>query len=195
MSTLPDLASHFHALEKLVEAQPEGVTAEIVRGLYLMSPRPRPRHAAAQVALARILSGALGTASRGTAESPEWLFLMEPEIRSERALSRCVPDLAAWRRSTTGWPNPDEALVELMPEWVLEILSPATATDDRGAKLEAYGMMGIGWAWLADPDARTIESFVNVRGSMRPDRRAESGILTAAPFEAISVRLDDVFAY
>lgn len=195
MSTLPDLASHFHALEKLVEAQPEGVTAEIVRGLYLMSPRPRPRHAAAQVALARVLSGALGTKSTGTTESPEWLFLIEPEIRSERSMTRCVPDLAAWRRSTSGWPQPDEALIELMPEWGLEILSPATVKNDRGAKLEAYGMMGIGWAWLADPDARTIETFVNVRGSMRPDCRSESGALLAAPFDSVSVRLDDVFAY
>jgi hypothetical protein len=42
MSTLPDLATHFHALEKLVEAQPEGVTAEIVRGVYLMRPTRGP---------------------------------------------------------------------------------------------------------------------------------------------------------
>ncbi len=195
MSTLPDLASHFHALEKLVEAQPEGVTAEIVRGLYLMSPRPRPRHGAAQVALARLLSSAFGTKGAGPTDFPEWLFIMEPEIRSERALTRCVPDLAAWRRSTTGWPQPDEALIELMPEWVLEILSPATAKDSRGAKLEAYGMMGIGRAWLADSDGRTIETFLNVRGSMRPDRRANAGVLTAAPFESVPVRLDDVFAY
>ena len=195
MSTLPNLVTHFHALERLVEAQPEGVTAEIVHGIYLMSPRPRVRHGAVQSALAQVLRAALGTTGSGPNQAPDWLFVVEPELRSEKALTRCVPDLAAWRRSTTGWPQPDDALIELVPDWALEILSPSTAKDDKGPKLEAYGMMGVGWVWLADPDAKTIETFLNVRGSMHPDRRAETGALTAAPFDAVPVRLDDVFAY
>ena len=49
MSAHPDLAPYFFEMEKLVEAQPDSVVAEIARGVYAMSPRPRVRHGAALV--------------------------------------------------------------------------------------------------------------------------------------------------
>ena len=49
MSAHPDLAAYFFEMEKLVEAQPDSVVAEIARGAYAMSPRPRVRHGVAPV--------------------------------------------------------------------------------------------------------------------------------------------------
>ena len=51
MPAYPDLAAYFFEMEKLVEAQPDSVIAEIARGAYAMSPRPRPRHGALQARL------------------------------------------------------------------------------------------------------------------------------------------------
>src|SRR6266511_6260924 len=97
MSATPDLVADFHALEAMVKAQPEGVQAEIAHGIYLMSPRPKLAHGAAQVKLARLLDQNFGTRTEETS-APDWLFAVEPEVRSEIAFSRVIPDLAGWKK-------------------------------------------------------------------------------------------------
>lgn len=193
MSALPDLAVHFLAMERLLEAQPETVVAEIARGVYAMSPRPRVRHGAAQGRLFSRLDGGLGSGS--ATPSPDWLFAVEPEVRSTEAFSRLVPDVAAWKRSTTSWPDLDASPVSLIPDWVAEVLSPATASFDRGPKKDAYGLMGVGWLWILDPDARTVETFQNVRGRMLPGSAFGADAKVAAPpFEEPRIPVHGLFA-
>jgi len=163
MSSQPDLSTYFAAMEKLVEAQPEGVNAEIARGVYLMSPRPGVRHGTTQGRLFAILHGRLGRSGSGL---PDWLFVVEPEVRSEAAFSRLIPDLAGWRKSTTGWPDIEENPISLAPEWVVEILSKHTENFDRGPKKTAYGLMGVAWLWLLDVHKKRLMTFHNVRGQM-----------------------------
>ena len=84
MSAVPDLRSAFHDLEVWLEKAPEGTTGEIARGVHAMTPRPRPRHAAAEGALWAELrsrygrtdghkSGAYG------AMGISWLWLLDPD--------------------------------------------------------------------------------------------------------------------
>ena len=130
----------------------------------MMSPRPRPKHGATQGRLFGALHQRFGHARGG--EPPEWLFVVEPELRSERALSRLVPDVAGWRRTGAGWPDMGTTPVTLMPDCVAEVLSPGTETTDRGVKAEAYGTMGVGSLWLVDCERQRIETFTNIRGRM-----------------------------
>jgi Uma2 family endonuclease len=166
MATAVDdsLLRHFRALEARLENEPEGVSGEIAAGVYMMSPRPRPKHGATQGRLFGALHQRFGHARGG--EPPEWLFVVEPELRSERALSRLVPDVAGWRRTGAGWPDMGTTPVTLMPDWVAEVLSPGTETTDRGVKAEAYGTMGVGSLWLVDCERQRIETFTNIRGRM-----------------------------
>lgn len=70
-----------------------------------------------------------------------------------------------------------------------EVLSPATEPFDRGPKREAYGLMGVAWLWILDPDTRTVETFSNVRGRMTPGPVFASGDeVLAPPFEAADLR-------
>ncbi len=175
-----------------MEAQPEGVRAELARGILLMSPRPNVRHSAAQGSILAWLKGVFG--KDDASGRADWLFLVEPEIRSEAAFSRLVPDLAGWRRSTGGWPGADEALISLPPDWVAEVLSPGTEMDDRGVKRETYGLMGIAWLWLVDPARGTVEVFENVRGQMlERDSHGPEGSLDAPPFQGSPVPLAELF--
>ena len=191
MSAVPNLMTDFLDIEKFVEAQPEGTHAEIVRGVYLFSPRPRFRHLKAQGRLLGVLEGRYG--GTGTDERREWTFASEPEIRSERAFSRLIPDVAGWRKST-GWPGPDDSLISLAPDFVAEVLSPGTEEMDRGPKREAYGLMGVGWMWILDPAAKTIETFANVRGSMVPGPvLGPADALVAPPFEDLTIRVESLF--
>lgn len=192
MSAVPDLRSAFHDLEVWLEKAPEGTTGEIARGVHAMTPRPRPRHAAAEGALWAELRSRYGRTD-GSAP-PEWYFALEAELRHEPSFSRLVPDVAGWRRSTTGWPDPDVTPVELMPEWVAEVLSPSTSAFDRGHKSGAYGAMGISWLWLLDPDRLTVEVFENVRGQMllQSTWNQDKEIVTE-PFAATSIPVRSLF--
>ena len=192
MSSQPDLGADFAALEALVESYPEGVNAEIARGTFMMSPRPGVRHLAAQGRLMVILDERLRR--NGGSGGADWLFLSEPDIRSETAFSRLIPDLAGWRRSTGGWPDTEANPIEHPPEWAAEVLSPSTAAFDRGPKKDAYGLMGIGWLWLLDVERKSVEIFANERGRMVPGPRLEpSQALTATPFGNLSARVEDLF--
>jgi Uma2 family endonuclease len=189
----PNLDVVFRELEKRLEREPDEITGEIVLGVYLMSPRPRPRHSSTEGRLFAALQRRFGEAGPG-GEPPDWLFLVEPEIRSERAFSRLVPDVAGWRKSTTGWPDPDVTPVTLVPDWVAEVLSPSTAKTDRTLKREAYGAMGVGWLWLLDTDGRRVETFANVRGQMIAGLVFETGdALTGEPFGDTPVPVRELF--
>jgi Uma2 family endonuclease len=192
MSSQPDLAAHFAAMETLVESYGEGVNAEIARGVFMMSPRPGVRHLATQGRLMAILSERL--ARGGGSEPPDWLFLFEPEIRSETAFSRLIPDIAGWRRSAGGWPATEVNPIEIPPEWAAEVLSPGTVAFDRGPKKDAYGLMGVGWLWLLDVDRKSVETFSNERGRMLPGPKLEAGqALVGPPFGDLSARVKDLF--
>ncbi|MGH9317397.1 MAG: Uma2 family endonuclease, partial [Thermoanaerobaculia bacterium] len=192
MASRPDLTESFRAMEALVEAQPEGVQAEIARGVYMMSPRPSVKHGHTQIRLASLLDEQLGR--REPPEVSDWFFLVEPEIRSEAALSRLIPDVAGWRRSTGGWPNPEENPIALAPEWVAEVLSPNTEDFDRGPKKDAYGWMGVGWLWLIDVERRRIETFANQRGRMVAGPTLSSAdSLGIEPFSSFAVSADAIF--
>ena len=43
------------------------------------------------------------------------------------------------------------------PDLVEEVLSPSTASRDRGIKLERYKLYGVAEYWVVDPDERTVE--------------------------------------
>lgn len=193
MSSQPDLDAHFAAMEALVESYPEGVNAEIARGVFMMSPRPGVRHSAAQGRLVGLLNEKLGRRG-GSGSPPDWLFLVEPEIRNQTAFSRLIPDVAGWRRSAGGWPDTEANPIGHPPDWPAEILSPGTAAFDRGPKKDACGLMGVGWLWLLDVDRKSVETFSNERGRMRPGPRLEAAQpLAARPFGDLSSLVEDLF--
>lgn len=183
-----DLQRDFERLEAILEAQPDGTDAEIVLGSLAMSPRPRGKHGVGQGRLFARLDGAVGEHSGDAAA--DWLFAVEPELRHARTFNRVIPDLAGWRKSTTGWPDLDATPITKMPEWVAEFLSPSTEADDRERKPPAYGLMGVVWLWLVDLDALVIETFTNVRGEMVPAGAFRGPEPVAMPpFETVPIRI------
>ncbi|MEQ1856690.1 MAG: Uma2 family endonuclease [Longimicrobiales bacterium] len=47
--------------------------------------------------------------------------------------------------------------IEGPPDLVIEVLSPSTASRDRGIKLERYRLYGVPEYWVIDPDHRMVE--------------------------------------
>ncbi len=89
MSAVVDPVRSFLELEKRLEREPASAQGEIARGVYMTTPRPGAAHGGVQANIAAALRLRFGW-GEGIA-APEWLFVVEPEIRSEENLSRLVP--------------------------------------------------------------------------------------------------------
>jgi Uma2 family endonuclease len=134
-----------------LEALPANLTGEILGGSLYASPRPGPRHARAASRLGALVGPPFDLGRGGPGG---WWILDEPELHLGPDV--VVPDLAGWRRERL--PRlPDTAFIALAPDWVAEILSPATARIDRGEKLAIYHRERVGHVWLLDPVAGTLE--------------------------------------
>ena len=58
--------------------------------------------------------------------------------------------------------------VEGPPDLVVEVLSPSTASRDRGMKLERYRFYGVPEYWIIDPDERTMEVWDLAKRASEP---------------------------
>lgn len=168
---------------------PGNLVAEIVNGRLVTHPRPAPRHLRASSSLGGELDGPF---DKGRGGPGGWWILDEPELHLGPDV--LVPDLAGWRRERM--PSlPGTAWFDLAPDWVCEVLSPATASGDRAEKLPIYGEQGVSHVWLIDPLLRTLEVFENA------DRRwlligtlKDADPVSLPPFDAISFDLSLLWA-
>jgi Uma2 family endonuclease len=98
-----------------------------------------------------------------------------------------VPDIAGWRRERMPAPPADQRF-EIVPDWVCEILSPATASKDREIKMAVYGRHDVPYAWLVDPREQRVEAYGNRDGTL--DLLATvrgSADIVAPPFDAVAI--------
>lgn len=165
-------------------AVPEHLVAEILNGDLHTTPRPAPRHADASSGLAGALRGPF---DRGRGGPGGWRILAEPELHLSADV--LVPDLAGWRRERLP-ALPDTAYFSLPPDWICEVVSPATAALDRVQKLSIYAREQVTHAWLVDPIATTLE-VLHLEGGRWTILDTWSGltIVRAQPFDAIDLDL------
>ena len=171
-----------------LEAVPPHLVAEIIYGSLETHPRPVIRHATAMSQLFLELANPF---DRGRGGPGGWHFLFEPELHLGRNV--VVPDIAGWRRERL--PDfPNSAYIEIAPDWVCEILSPATSKLDRGPKRAIYAEAGVPYLWLIDPQERVIEAFQITAGNwLLVGVATGSDNVRLPPFDAVSFSLDILF--
>jgi Uma2 family endonuclease len=168
---------------------PEHLIAEIINGRLVTHPRPAPKHLRASSSLGGTLDGPF---DKGRSGPGGWWILDEPELHLGGDV--LVPDLAGWRRQHLPC-LPDTAWFELAPDWISEVLSPGTASQDRAEKLPIYAAHGVAHVWLIDPLLRTLEAFENREGKwllLATLKDAES--VSLPPFDAITFDLSLLWA-
>jgi len=177
-------AKHFATYKELCRV-PAHLIAQIIHGQLITLPRPAPKHALAASSLGDEL---IGPFQKGRDGGPGgWWILDEPELHLGQDI--LVPDLAGWRRERM--PTlPETAYFELAPDWICEVLSPATAQLDRVDKLPIYATHGVSHTWLVDPDAQTLEIFALHEGHWRLECAFKAvDEVCAPPFEAVRFNL------
>ena len=172
-------------------ALPETQVGEVIRGQLYTQPRPSGPHAMAEASLTGLINPAFQFGRGGPGG---WWILSEPEVHFVRDVEVVVPDLAGWRRERL--PTiPRDHRFEVAPDWVCEILSPSTARKDRALKLPLYARYGVGYAWLVDPLAQTLEAFALQQGQwLLLDTLCENATVSLPPFDAVTFSLADLWA-
>jgi Uma2 family endonuclease len=80
------------------------------------------------------------------------------------------------------------------PDLVIEVLSPSTATEDRGPKLALYDRAAVREYWMMDVANRTVE--VREFGSPRRSRVYKEGqSFESALIPGLTIRLEDIFSF
>jgi Uma2 family endonuclease len=87
------------------------------------------------------------------------------KVVTEKALIRLTrndyePDICFWSLSKSELFD-RETLFFPAPDLVVEVLSPGTARNDRGIKLRDYAAHEVAEYWIIDPDAQTVEQYIN----------------------------------
>ncbi|MEF8794096.1 Uma2 family endonuclease [Thiohalorhabdus sp.] len=149
-----------HTLYEAIEALPEGVTGEIIGGQMHTQPRPSGPHALAGSNLGIDLGNRY---SRGHGGPGGWWIIDEPEVHFIRDSEILIPDLAGWRRERMP-ALPQDQRFEVVPDWVCEILSPASASKAREVKIPVYARYRVAHAWLVDPREQSLEAYALQEG-------------------------------
>lgn len=174
-------------------ALPEGTRGEVIAGVVVAPPSPLPKHGRAQGVVGRIIGGPFDY-DDGRGGPGGWWILPEVDVRFTRH-DIVKPDLSGWRRERLVEPW-EVRPIDVVPDWVCEILSPSNAADDRVRKRRLYAEHGVAFYWLLDPGARTLEAL-----RLDPASKAwievgsydDASLARVAPFEAVEIEVTRFF--
>ena len=128
----------------------DGQRYEILEGELAVTPAPPPGHQEHLLNLATLLRDHVTSRRLGKVYvSPIDLILARTSV--------VQPDLIFIRAERLSLVS--HRGIEGPPDLAVEVLSPTTETQDRGAKLQLYARHGILHYWLIDPDARRVEAY------------------------------------
>jgi Uma2 family endonuclease len=139
---------------KDLDALPPHIKGEIIEGTLYTMTRPRGRHQRT----ARMVGSDVGNPfDRGLGGPGGWWIIPEPGIELPDT-PEIAPDVAGWRRDRLPVLPEDEA-IQVVPDWVCEILSPTTRRHDLLVKKPYYARIGVNHHWLIDLAARTLTAY------------------------------------
>lgn len=162
----------------------DGFRHEIIGGEEFMTPAPDLDHQTVVGNLFRILAIHARANSLGRVfVAPTDVLLTQHDV--------VEPDVVFVAQASVSILK--EKYIQGPPELVVEVLSPSTASQDRGEKLDLYGRCGVREYWIADLSSRTVE--VREFGSPRRTRVYQQGqSFESALLPGPAVALDEVFS-
>lgn len=162
---------------------------ELLNGRVVMTPPAGYPHG--------LVGGRILQALAGAAAGGHWLVFDSSQGFELPSGDTVEPDVAfiARERWDAGTKPEDGEFIRIVPDLVVEILSPSTASRDRGEKKAIYERNGVREYWLVDSRARRVTRFVRIdqrfdRGTSFGESEALSSEILGGPAVAVS----DLFA-
>ena len=167
----------------------ENAIGEILDGALVVTPRPSPEHARATLALG-IEIGPAYDFGRGGGPGG-WIILYEPEVWFAGRGEPLVPDLAGWKRARFRR-SKEHNWIDVIPDWICEVLSPGSVKRDRVLKMDIYRESAeVQHVWLVDPLNKALEVFGRDESAAwaRLGFFADNDRVCAPPFEEVEFAL------
>jgi Uma2 family endonuclease len=103
------------------------------------------------------------------------------------------PDVGGWRKERLPKPG-QQRPIDVVPDWICEILSPSTAARDRVQKRHLYARAGVRYYWIIDPDVRVLEALELKSGVwIETGVYDETHTARIVPFDAIELTVGRFF--
>jgi len=186
-SQVAPLASPVHPPAKLGYREyccfpDDGRRHEIIDGDHYVNPAPSTYHQTVSRRLQHQLYTQIELTGRGVVyNAPVDVQLTDHDI--------VQPDLVVVLTSRMQMITPTK--IKGVPDLLVEILSPSTASNDATLKKQLYARVGVAEYWIVDPDNHTLEQLVLTDG--RYARRPEAESIPLSILEGVAVRLADVW--
>ena len=169
------------------ERLPEGAPYQLIGGELIMSPSPTFFH---QEIIANILEKLRPFVRKNglgqLALSPLDVHLTDDDIYQ--------PDLIFIRKEKLPSIGPHDR-IHLVPDLVIEVLSPSTAYYDYSHKKAIYCERGVKEYWIVDPQDRTIEIMINDGKVFQTEALLhEPAVLESPMFPGFRMNVEEVFA-
>jgi Uma2 family endonuclease len=165
---------------------PEDRRYEVIDGELYLTPAPTPYHQAVKQRIEQfLLAHVEGRGLGQILDAPCDVVLSRFDV-----LQPDIFFVSAGRRSVIG-----EKFISEAPDLVVEVLSPGTRKRDRIFKAKRYARFGVREMWIADPDKKSIEVFVNTEERFRREAvYVEEDVLRSPLLPGLEVPLARVFS-
>jgi Uma2 family endonuclease len=172
-------------------AWPDDVRYELIDGVaYLMSPAPTRLHQEVVGEIYRQTANALAGQPCRPYIAPFDVRLPRRDEADDRVDTVVQPDLLV----VCDHGKLDERGMRGAPDWIVEVLSPASASHDQTVKLAAYERAGVPQVWLVHPTDRVVTVY-RIEGMRygRPAIYETKGELGVETLPGLRIRWDLVF--
>lgn len=170
---------------------PADVRAEVIAGEIVTTPSPLPRHSHVQRSAGRFIGGPFQDDDGRGGPGGWWIFVEVDVALGHHDIVR--PDVTGWRKERLPRPGAVRP-IDVVPDWVCEVLSPATAARDRVHKRNLYARSGVPYYWLIDPVSRVLEALKLQEGVwVELGVHDDQSIARIAPFDAIELEVGRLF--
>ena len=165
---------------------PEGARYQLLDGEMILAPSPTSRHQNIVLRLSLALSQFVQANSLGRV----WFAPLDVVLSNYDVAQ---PDILFVSNARSGIVT--EANIQGAPDLVVEILSPGTATYDRGYKQALYSRHNVREYWLVDPDADTVEVLAESQEGLATVASYDAaGTLTSPLLEGLAIELAGIFS-
>ena len=161
----------------------DGRRHEILDGRHFVNPAPSPYH--------QFVSGSLYAQLRARIQDTGRGLVLSAPVDVHLASGTIVqPDIVVVRGRTR--PISGATKIRVVPDLLVEVLSPSTRRHDQHRKRERYERAGVREYWLVDPEARHITQLV-LRKGVYVEVASDPAQLTLRICRGITIELDGVW--